>query len=189
MGMLTRKQQWRRTRTRKQSWGDLPPEVLEAMLAAGSAGMSKSVSWDHSFAAGMKMRAERAKEEEARRATQREVDATKAAAAAATSAAGIDASKSATGGNGAVGGGEAVYIPRSVSCSSLAAKRSLFQRSASRDEFGSSGAGGVGSRRGSAQRRRVMHRRGVSFDTQVWQICTRGGPANLSPRKTVKASV
>ncbi|CAM9375650.1 unnamed protein product [Scytosiphon promiscuus] len=146
--MLTRKQRWRRTRTRKNAWGDLPPEVLDSMLATG---MSKSVSWDHSYAAALKIRADKAKEV-ARRA-EKEDSRVKAAAVAAAA------------------------IPRSVSCSSLAPKRSLFHRSNSSRDGLDGGGGAATPRRGSSaaaqqqQRRRMLpHRRGVSFNTQVKMV-------------------
>ena len=143
--MLTRKQRWRRTRTRKNAWGNLPPEVLDAMLAGGG-GMPKSVSWDHSYAAGLKIRADAAAEA-ARRAA-KEDSRLKAAAAAA-----------------AVRGGP---IPRSVSCSSLAPKRTLFPRSNSKDELGTRPRRGSGPPTGRHIGRDMLpHRRGVSFDTQV----------------------
>lgn len=143
--MLTRKQRWRRTRTRKNAWGNLPPEVLDAMLAGGG-GMPKSVSWDHSYAAGLKIRADAAAEV-ARRAA-KEDSRLKAAAAAA-----------------AVRGGP---IPRSVSCSSLAPKRTLFPRSNSKDELGTRPRRGSGPPTGRHIGRDMLpHRRGVSFDTQV----------------------
>ncbi|CAN0370829.1 unnamed protein product, partial [Ectocarpus sp. 8 AP-2014] len=121
----------------------------------------KSVSWDHSYAAGLKMRADRAAEVAHRAAA--EDSKLKAAAAAAVAAA------------AAKGKGVEVSIPRSVSCSSLGPKRTLFARtSSSKDELGAAG-GGV--RRGSsattaAQHRRRMlpHRRGVSFNTQVKMV-------------------
>ncbi|CAN0118015.1 unnamed protein product, partial [Ectocarpus fasciculatus] len=156
--MYTRKQRWRRTRTRKQTWGDLPPELLDAMLAAGGGGMPKSVSWDHSYAAGLKIRADKAAEVAHRAAA--EDSKLKAAAAAAA----------------AKGRGVEVSIPRSVSCSSLGPKRTLFARTSSKDELGDTGGGGV--RRGSSattaaaqHRRRILpHRRGVSFNTQVKMV-------------------
>lgn len=114
--------------------------------------MGKSVSWDHSYAVGLKLKADKAAEV-ARRAAAQEDNRARVAAAA-----------QASGGGGA---GESVHIPRSVSCSSLAAKRTLFPRSSSRDELGSGGAGAR--REGGGSRRRVLHRRGVSFDTQVFQ--------------------
>ncbi|CAM9420325.1 unnamed protein product, partial [Ectocarpus sp. 13 AM-2016] len=157
--MYTRKQRWRRTRTRKQAWGDLPPELLDAMLAAGGGGMPKSVSWDHSYAAGLKIRADRAAEV-AHRAAAEDSKLRAAAAAAAVAAKGT---------------GVEVSIPRSVSCSSLGPKRTLFARTSS--SKGELGAAGGGVRRGSsattaAQHRRRMlpHRRGVSFNTQVKMV-------------------
>ena len=108
MGMLTRKQQWRRIRTRnKRAWGDLPPEVLEAMLGGG-ANMSKSVSWDQSFAAALRERAGQSRAEAVRAATQAgRKDALDAAAAAAAA------------GNGRLGGGGAPgTISRGGGCNS-----------------------------------------------------------------------
>lgn len=149
--MLTRKQRWRRTRTRKNAWGNLPPEVLDAMLAGGG-GMPKSVSWDHSYAAGLKLRADAAAEA-ARRAA-KEDSRLKAAAAAAA------------------GGGRGGQMPRSVSCSSLAPKRTLFPRSNSKDELGTRPRRGSGPPTGRQHGRDMLpHRRGVSFDTQVWLGC------------------
>lgn len=128
------------------------------MLAAGAGGMSKSISWDHSYAAGLKMRADKAADA-ARRAAKQGSRVEAAAKAAKAKAAAARA-----GG----GGGEAVHIPRSVSCSSLAEKRTLFPRSSSKTDLG--GNGGV--RRGSASKRRGLpQRKGVSFDTQVCVVC------------------
>lgn len=148
--MLTRKQRWRRTRTRKNAWGDLPPEVLDSMLTTG---MSKSVSWDHSYAAALKIRANKAAE--VARKAEKEDSRLKAAKAAAAA------------------------IPRSVSCSSLAPKRSLFHRSNSSRDGLDGGGGAATPRRGSTavaaqqQRRRLLpHRRGVSFNTQVSCLAT-----------------
>lgn len=127
--------------------------MLEAMLAASGGGMmSKSVSWDHSYAVGLKLKADKAAEA-ARREAAKEDSRVRAAAAAQAS------------GDG--GAGEAVHIPRSVSCSSLAAKRALFPRSSSKDELGSGAARERGASAG--VRRRVLHRRGVCFDTQVFR--------------------
>lgn len=156
--MLTRKQQWRRTRTRKHVWADLPPEVVEAMMAAGGsrcAGMAKSVSWDHSYAAGLRIRADNAtrRHDDSRATHQKRSRHGSTAASAAGSRA-----------NG-TGAAEPVQIPRSVSCSSLSAKRTLFPRTSSRDELAGTAAQ---ARRGSVVRRRIMpRRRGVTFDTQV----------------------
>ncbi|CAM9349732.1 unnamed protein product [Choristocarpus tenellus] len=128
--MLTRKQQWRRTRTRKNAWSDLPPDLLDSMMPGGG-GINKSASWDHSFALALRVKAERA-QAEARR-----LQADKARAAAAS----------------------ARHIPRSVSCSSLSAKRTLFPRNSSRLSF----AGQLGvSVKGRGKY--------VSFDTQVKMI-------------------
>lgn len=159
--MLTRKQQWRRTRTRKQAWGNLPPEVLEAMLTAGAGGglpsMPKSISWDHSYAAGLKLRAARAA-----RAVKEGARAKATAAAAAV--AGAATSSSAAGGKGGGAGAEAAHIPRSASCSSLGPKRTLFPRSSSRDDLRES----ADKRRMSNSRRRILPRRKtVTFNTQV----------------------
>lgn len=140
--------------------------------------MSKSVSWDQSFAAALRERAEQSRAEAVRAATQAGRKDALDAAAAEAAAAGIGrAGGGSTPGAGVGtmnrgGGGIAEkHIPRSVSCSSLEARRTLFPRSASRDEFGESekgaGAGGSARRRGSDGRRRVLRRRGVSFDTQV----------------------
>lgn len=123
------------------------------MLAASGGGISKSVSWDHSYAAGLKLKANKAAEA-ARREAAQEDSRVRAAAAAQAS------------GGGAAG--EAVHIPRSVSCSSLAAKRTLFPRSSSKDELGSGEVTARGANAG--VRRRVLHRRGVCFDTQVCRI-------------------
>lgn len=167
MGLLTRKQQWRRTRTRnKRSWGDLPPEVLEAMLGGG-ANMSKSVSWDQSFAAALRARAEQSRAEAIRVAAA--AVATGSAAAAARGGQQGEGRKGAMVNTRHAGAGSVQdqHIPRSVSCSSLEARRTLFPRSSSRDELGVAGKPGAGVRRGSDGRRGVLHRRGVSFDTQV----------------------
>lgn len=142
--------------------------------------MSKSVSWDQSFAAALRERAEQSRAEAVRAATQAgRKDALDAAAAASATAAGRNGRGGGGGtpgpGMGAMnrgGGGIAEqHIPRSVSCSSLEARRTLFPRSASRDELAESekgaGAGGSARRRGSDGRRCVLRRRGVSFDTQV----------------------
>lgn len=156
MGMLTRKQQWRRTRTRnKQSWGDFPPEVLEAMLGGnGAAGMIKSVSWDHSYTVGSRQRAD-----------QRRTDVNPAAK---HDDANVEPNSHPSSSAGSHGIPE-VHIPRSVSCSSLAEKRTLFPRSSSGDGLGTDRAAvtGTGSQIGSKVRHRVLHRRGVRFDTQV----------------------
>ncbi len=147
--MLTRKQRWRRTRTRKNAWGDLPPEVLDAML--GGVGMPKSVSWDHSYAAALKIRADKAAEV-ARRAAAKEDSRVKAAAAMTM------------GGRGDPG-----QMPRSVSCSSLAPKRTLFPRSSSKDglERGAPRRGSSAATGQQGRRHMLPHRRGVSFNTQV----------------------
>lgn len=107
--------------------------------------MPKSVSWDHSYAAGMKLRDAAA--EAARRAA-KEDSRLKAAAAAA---------------------GRSGQMPRSVSCSSLAPKRTLFPRSNSKDELGARPRRGSGPPTGRQHGRDMLlpHRRGVSFDTQV----------------------
>lgn len=112
-------------------------------------GMSKSVSWDHSYAAALKIRADKAAEV-ARREERKKDSRVKAAAVAAAA------------------------IPRSVSCSSLAPKRSLFHRSNSSRDGLDGGSGAPTPRRGSTavaaqqQRRRMLpQRRGVSFNTQV----------------------
>eukprot|EP00904_Undaria_pinnatifida_P013439 jgi/Undpi1/9225/HiC_scaffold_26.g11683.m1 len=167
--MFTRKQQWRRTRTRKHAWGNLPPEVIEAMLAAGAGtGVPKSVSWDHSYSAGLRV-SEAA--DAARRAAKQEDSSRTKEAAAVASLAAKSSSSSAVGMTAAAPTAAAeaaatVPMPRSVSCSSLAPKRTLFPRSSSRDDLGPSAA----ARRANAARGRLLpRRRGVSFDTQ-WDL-------------------
>lgn len=132
--------------------------------------MSKSVSWDQSFAAALRERAEQSRAEAIR------VAATTAAAAATTAAATArsghqgDGRKAAAANTRHPGAADSVpeqHIPRSVSCSSLEVRRTLFPRSSSRDELGMTRKAGFGGRRGSDGRRGVLHRRGVSFDTQV----------------------
>lgn len=157
--LLTRKQQWRRTRTRKHAWGDLPPEVLEAMLAACSGGMSKSLSWDQSYLSNMKLKPNETVEESTRRVSQQQEQQEPQHQNKQES---TDATDSRAGAKSASGGVAPVLIPRSVSCSSLSTRRILFPRSSSRDELGEGSA-----RRVSASQRRVLGRRGVSFDTQV----------------------
>lgn len=150
------------------------------MLGTGATGMPKSVSWDHSYAAGLKIRADQAADV-ARRAAN-EDSRIKAMSASLKGRGGGGGGGGAGGGGGGVGaerGGGAGHIPRSVSCSNFAPKRTLFPRSTStKDDLGRAG-GGAGSRvrRGSSpgggdgerkQRRRMLpRRRGVSFDTQV----------------------
>ncbi|CAM9907360.1 unnamed protein product, partial [Discosporangium mesarthrocarpum] len=134
--MLTRKQQWRRTRTRKNAWSDLPPELQDAIMVGGT-GFNKSISWDHSFALAARVNAEKA-QAEARRA---QADKARAAAAATASS--------------------ARPIPRSVSCSSLSVRRTLFPRNSKRLSLSGHGGGKNG---------RVGHRIGVSFDSQVKMV-------------------
>lgn len=141
------------------------------MLGAGATGMPKSVSWDHSYAAGLKIRADKAAE---------------VACLAAHEDSRLKAMAASLKGRGGGGGGMGVdrsgggHMPRSVSCSNFAPKRTLFPRtSSSKDELGRAGEG-IGVRRGSSQeggegerkqRRRVLpRRRGVSFDTQVGEL-------------------
>ena len=171
--MFTRKQQWRRTRTRKHAWGNLPPEVVEAMLAAGGGtGVPKSVSWDHSYSAGLMSRDSEAADAARRAAKQenssRTNEAAVAARAAKTTSAAVGVSAAAAAEAEAAAAAEAaasaLHLPRSVSCSSLAPKRTLFPRTSSRDDLGPSAA----ARRANAARGRLLpRRRGVSFDTQV----------------------
>lgn len=171
--MFTRKQQWRRTRTRKHAWGNLPPEVVEAMLAAGGGtGVPKSVSWDHSYSAGLKLRDTESADAARRAARQEESSRSNEAAVAALaaktkgSALGVSAAAAAAE---AAAEAAAVNLPRSVSCSSLAPKRTLFPRTSSRDDLGPSAA----ARRANTARGRLLpRRRGVSFDTQVRETAT-----------------
>lgn len=119
----------------------------------GGVGMPKSVSWDHSYAAALKIRADKAAEV-ARRAAKEDSRVKAAAAAVAVT----------MGGRGDPG-----QMPRSVSCSSLAPKRTLFPRSSSKDglERGAPRRGS-GAAIGKQSRRHILpHRRGVSFNTQV----------------------
>lgn len=146
--MLTRKQIWRRTKTRKRLWGALPPEVLEDMLA-NSRGIPKAVVWDHNFAE-MQLRVERAAET-ARRAAKEEEEGRSSAGEAVTAM---------TGPNAGVGAEPIPNIPRSVSDSSLTSRRTLFPRSSSKHDLGPEASVAV-----DAVRR--PHRKSVRFNTQV----------------------
>lgn len=148
--MLTRKQMWRRTKTRKRLWGALPPEVLEDMLA-NSRGIPKAVVWDHNFAE-IQLRVERAAET-ARRASREEEEGQSLAGEVATAAA-------AASPNAGVGAEAAPIIPRSVSDSSLSSRRTLFPRSSSKHDLGPVASDAV-----DAVRR--PHRKSVRFNTQV----------------------
>jgi len=119
----------------------------------GGVGMPKSVSWDHSYAAALKIRADKAAEV-ARRAA-KEDSRVKAAAASVAATRG-----------GRVDPGQ---MPRSVSCSSLGPKRTLFARSSSKEglERGAPRRGSSAANMQQSRRHMLPHRRGVSFNTQV----------------------
>ncbi|CAM9921087.1 unnamed protein product, partial [Phaeothamnion confervicola] len=139
--VLTRKQQWRRTKTRRQGWVELPPDVMDQMLGNGT-GLPKIASWDTSMSASAKFRgAERAVEDQFAKA--------QAAAAAA-----LPQSM------------PAAALQRSVSCQALAAKRTLFPRPNSKADLPGTAAAGDGPRTLSAFRRT----RHVSFDVRVKMI-------------------
>lgn len=146
--MLTRKQIWRRTKTRKRFWGALPPEVLEDMLA-NSRGIPKAVVWDHNFAE-KQLRVEQAAET-ARRAAKEEEEGRRSAGKVVTVAAGP---------NAGMGAEPVPSIPRSVSDSSLSSRRTLFPRSSSKHDLGPEASGAV-----DAVRR--PHWKSVRFNTQV----------------------
>lgn len=140
------------------------------MLAAGGGtGVPKSVSWDHSYSAGLKSRTTEAADAARRAAKQEDSSRAKEAAVAAraaktNSSAAVGAAAATAAAGAAEGAAPAVHLPRSVSCSSLAPKRTLFPRTSSRDDLGPSAA----ARRANTARGRLLpRRRGVSFDTQV----------------------
>ena len=134
------------------------------MLAAGGGtGVPKSVSWD-SYSVGLKSRASEAADAARRAAREEDSLRAKEAAVAARAAKTSSAPAAAAAAAAAEEAGPALHIPRSVSCSSLAPKRTLFPRISSRDGLGPS----VAARRANTGRGRLLpRRRGVSFDTQV----------------------
>lgn len=160
--LLTRKQQWRRTRTRKHAWGDLPPEVLEAMLAVNHGGREKSFSWDYGYIGILGLKSSKVAEEANHREVCKGHPLHQHREQESADATGSDLT---AGAKSASGTGDPVHIPRSMSCSSLSTKRMLFARSSSRVELSEGAAG-----REKATCRRVLGRRGVSFDTQVRSV-------------------
>lgn len=149
--LLTRKQQWRRTRTRRHSWANLPPELLEAMLAASSRGISKPVPLELSYAKGMKAEPNQGGGNPGNMTQRRQQDREELASTPPDP----------TSVKTPSGVADPLHLPRSMSCSSLTTNRILFPRSSSRD--------GLGERsiRRERRGRRILGRKKISFDAQV----------------------